>query len=340
MAQNGYSVPYDLSQSLLDVPLGSPKTASGARNKRLYTLKNFAFIFLAAMLYCYLTMGTMLHDADFIYNLVWSVGYWWLVYLMFRPTKTREMGYNQIRAMFEYPEKRSLNTRGSSLASNVGHFYGYGLEKNKVNNHYVMVAKDGTIWFNDGTVGRIYEIVGSASRSLFASSIGSIVADTADFYRTFPSDMAGTIISRKAGARVNAQIQDCEGQIRNWYRDPHVVQMKDGSDPNSVKNNPIYHLLKEQKRVLEEYVGTDQFQTLRQWLVVSGTDEKNLDTCEERLAQHSSYDGYHFLQSYRRIQDRDEAIAVLHNLNCSASTYCDTDMVTMNKKILNKIKKS
>ena len=123
------------------------------------------------------------------------------------------------------------------------------------------VDGEGTLYFTDGWVGKIYEIDGYASRMLFDNE-KEIVIDTFDKYlRQLPPNVSVSIPTQHATLNL-------DGQVR---------AARDLADKQT--RSDLRGLAQTKARIMERNI-SHRFKTINQWLIIMTDDEIQLqDQC-------------------------------------------------------------
>ena len=257
MARSSYAIPASLNRSILDHELS---LSNKDIKSRPLPLKVILFYLGSALVLMWLLTGTPLKGANF--GLLVLIVVWWIAATLYfgAYSKTKEMKFMQLSALFEYlpATARRVFTRSDSRPGQFHSIVG-------------IVAIDevsGLISYADGTVGQAYSVVGSASRLLFDQDRDAILDRNDRFYRKVEAGVEWTYVTTKEPQRVYSQIATLERRnqaLVGRARDPELVALMD-----------------EQLESLRNYVGASFF-SIHQYLFLRAGNEEALRAAHNLL---------------------------------------------------------
>ncbi|HEU5223063.1 MAG TPA: hypothetical protein VFU07_05205 [Candidatus Lumbricidophila sp.] len=254
MAYKGsYKIPNSLDKSLLDheIPFGK----GGA--VKVIPLKVVLFYVGSVMSLFWVISCTFVKTANG--GVIFGLIVWWILATIYfgQFSKTKEMKFMGVPALLNYLPKssRKVMTRSSSNAS--GFYSITGIKE---------VEPDGHVKFADGTVGRAYLVVGSASVLVFEQDKQAMVNRVEAFYRKADTTTEFIWITTKEPQRVYRQLANLERKnLALEIREPE-----------------LFALLDEQTHILTDYVGS-RFNSIHQYLVLKSDNEEALRVAEALL---------------------------------------------------------
>ncbi|WP_246486570.1 hypothetical protein [Kribbella qitaiheensis] len=198
-------------------------------------------------------------------------------------TKTRELRLMTVPALLAYlPRTARLVLTRRSAGPN-GFYSIAGIDG---------LADDGTISFSDGSVGRVYLVVGSASYLLFDEDQNSILNRVDSFWRKVPTTCEHVFITTKEPQRIYHQVANLERRnLALAVRDPDLLELQD-----------------EQYDILTSHVG-GRFTSIHQYVVLKG---KSTDALRQaHLVLQSEVEGSSLMIREVTILGRDESEQML-----------------------------
>lgn len=239
MAKSIYKIPSSLDRSFLDHEIA---LSGGGWQMRPLPLKVILFWAGSIMAMFWVLTSTFLKDADFW--LLFLIVIWWFLATAFlgKYSKTKELKLKSVPALINYvsPSSRKVVTRTSADPS---HFYSIvGIDE---------VDESGLITWADGTVGRAYLVVGSASILVFAQDKIAILDRVDAFYRKIDTTAEAIWLTTKEPQRVYRQLANLERRNQRLQ----------------VQDPDLFELMEEQHAILTKYVG-GSFTSIHQYLVL------------------------------------------------------------------------
>lgn len=258
MAKSSYNIPVSINRSMLDHEL--VLTGGGMHTKPLPLKVILYWVGIFFLITFMVMQGPGISNSPlwlrFIF-IVWAIG---TAAFFGRYTKTKEMKFRELPALISYLPRsgRKIMTRKSSEP------YGFmnlvGIKE---------IEPGGIIHYLDGTVGRAYAVVGSASVLLFDGDRSAIVNRVDAFFRKADTDSEWSFVTMKEPQRVYRQIANVER--RNQALLPQN------------RHPELRELLEEQYEILRDDVG-GKFDALHQYLVIRSKNLTALDNAHTLLA--------------------------------------------------------
>lgn len=280
-----YKLPFTLDTSQLDIELDlSPQNSNLSFSKRPITVKLFLFIAISIVLWMMLTFQTGIRHGSIVSILLWSVSYFWLVFMILSPTKTQMLGYSWVKPSLQYffGVNRHVNTKGIDAS-----------EPLEALMDVKSVSGDGLIEFYDGDVGLIYGIVGFGSVLMFDSDRDIVIDDTSKFNRNLPLGVKLIYDTRQAPQKIEAQKAHLRNQARNLQS----------------KSKGLKELQRKEMYFMKNYVGK-AFKSTHQIMVVRALDEEHLASFKEHL---NTFAGGSFLRSVE-VYEQEDVLLYLKDL--------------------------
>lgn len=246
MAKPFYKIPNSLDKSMLDQEISLSKSA----HMPTVPLKVITFYLGSLLGLFWVVSSTFVNTAGLGLIVIFVI--WWVLATVYfgSYSKTKELRLMAVPALLQYIPKasRKILTR---RASNASGFYGISGVKR--------VDEDGHVTFLDGTVGRAYLVVGSASALVFEADMHQILNRVDAFYRKVDTTSEYLWITTKEPQRVFRQLANQERRnLRLEVRDPE-----------------LFALLDEQASILRDHVGSE-YHSIHQYLVVKAVTEEAL----------------------------------------------------------------
>lgn len=248
MAKQSYKIPASINRGYLDAEIN---LSSGSFQVKPKPVKVIIFWILSIFAYFGIVKMTFISKASIGFIILFGV--WWLIttFILGSYGKTKEMKFMQIKPYIEYLPKtsRKIITRMNSDPS------GFSTIVN-----IDSVTDDGVITWFDGTVGRIFLVVGSGSLLLFEHDRNSIIDRVDAYWRKSSQDCEQIIMTTKEPQRIHSQLANLERRNLNLTVD----------DPE------LFELLNEQCAILINHVG-DRFKSIHQYIILKAENMETLN---------------------------------------------------------------
>lgn len=247
MAKNVYRIPASLNRSFLDHEI---VLSGGGFQMKPLPMKVILFWVGSIFVLFWMITSTFIKEATWWVIVLLVI--WWFVATAFfgSYSKAKEMKFTSVPALMNYTgsKNRHVVTRNSADPSA---FYSVTQLDD--------VDKDGIITWADGTVGRAYLVVGSASVLVFAEDKVSILERVQAFWQKVDTTCEFLWITTKEPQRVWRQMANLDARnIALTARDPELLELMD-----------------EQYHILKDYVG-GSFNSIHQYLVVKADNPEAL----------------------------------------------------------------
>lgn len=252
MAKGIYKVPVSIDRSRLDheIVLESEKTGF-----RLKPMPVKVLLYWCAVIFMVFwgAFRSPISNGSFIWPVLFVI--WAIPVAIYfgRQLGTKEFVFAQFPALLGYlpKAKRKLVTRRSSSPYDFMEMIGIR-----------QIEENGLIHYLDGSVGRMYNVVGSASRLLFDQDRAAIIDRVDKFWRKIDTSSEFIIFDLQEPQRVAKQVTQLEA--RNQY-----LQKTGKMTPALMK------LQEEQFDILTEQVG-GKFNSIHQYLVIKSPNMNTL----------------------------------------------------------------
>lgn len=268
MAKDVYKIPTSLDASYLDLEFNL-QTKDGIGPKAPVNGKTLLLGLGAIIGWFYFMFKSPVGKGGIFVAGGFSVVWILLAVLLVKPDKTKRHGFELIISMINYLPKRS-RIAYVRLSNNVSVIQGItGVD-------YVDV-EDGMVHFLDGTIGRVYEVVGTASVLMFDQDKVAILDKVDNFYRKLPVGVEIIYDTVKEAQRTDVQMRSAiEG-----YKDLKT------KDPGLQK------LYKERYDILKYGVG-ERFKSIHQYAIVKAPKEESLSEAESLILSDAENEGLMF----------------------------------------------
>lgn len=249
--KQSYRIPYSINVRRWDAVIVPPKNFP---IKKSYKMTTLLFGALGGIVFpLWLFFSSPIAGGSMISKIMIFIGWELLLYTLLRTEKTGEAGWEFVLPTIVYwfsGRERFISTRGDADVTAVQD----ALQLRAVD-------PDGTLYFSNKWLGKIYEVDGYASRMLFDNE-RAIVVDTFDKYlRQLPPEMSVAIPTQHATLDLDEQVfyarQRSERQTRS----------------------DLLGLARLKERVMNERISRN-FKTVKQWMIIMTDDEVQLqDQC-------------------------------------------------------------
>ena len=250
MAKKSYGIPYSLNEtSYLDLPI-TIKTEGGI-SARPITIKSLLIImsgivggFLVATK-TFIARGNLLEKGIFL--LLWGI----LCAFLLTTTKTREYGYHRLGNLYRYlsPNNRFVNTRRVASAFNMAMFTGFA----------EMDPRTGIIKYTDGTLGMLFDVIGTGSYLLFDSHKNAIIDRVDSHYRKMHPGATYHFVTVKRPQEVDDQTAALDAR----------------EDALTVSDPDLTAMMESERGILKRYVGS-KCKSLHQYMLLQAKTEEDL----------------------------------------------------------------
>lgn len=259
--KESYKIPASLGVSYLDmeIPLRSKNNVGLSKPVSLMSMALYIVTLIVLML---LLFQTPLQSMNLFYKLVFSALVLGLATLLVSRSKSKQFGFSLLLALTSYYPKASRRVRTAPLDSVV-----------PLQNLYNIDSVDpdiALITFKDGTIGRVFKVVGTASQLMFERDKLSIVGKVDRFYRRFPVGTEIIYDTLKEPQQVRRQVMNSK------MKESRLISESPG----------LKHLYEEQRDVLTYGVGT-RFKSIHQYAILKAPNEEALNSLENEIRSDS-----------------------------------------------------
>lgn len=263
-----YKIPTSLDASYVDLEFNL-QTKDGLGPQTPVNGKTIILGLIAIVAWFYIVFQTPIGDGGFLiiagFTIVWLI----LAFLLVKPDKTKRHGFELIVPMINYIPKsgRRADVRSFDNLTTIQNIT--GIES--------VDPEDGMLHFVDGTVGRVYSVVGSASILMFDQDKSMILDKVDNFYRKLPVGVEIIFDTVKESQRTDIQ---AESAIRGF------------KDLN-VKSKGLSKLYKERHQILKYGVG-EKFKSIHQYAVIKAPKDESLSAGESLIFSDAENEGLMF----------------------------------------------
>ena len=296
--QKTYKFPsFDLGSSWLHMRINlSTNSIQTKYQVTVLTALSFAFGFL---LYWGILTETPIHEGGVVGITIFSIGYWYLCYLLLVPTPNQRLGCYYFMPSFYYLLKKYRHIHTLATSDDVPLELLYGIKGLYVNESGICF-----IIFNNNDVGQVYEIIGNGSRLMFDDDLNNLLENAKRFYKNISTNTYLVYDTTLSPQRVDIQLNNLKNQEKN---NKYCTNSKDGL-------RKVYY---QNYQVLDKFVG-EKFRSIRQYLIVGSVNEEGLLDFNQRLqnsvgSPDSGNITVPFLKS-ARLLDKSETEDYLNNL--------------------------
>lgn len=292
MAKKVYKIPITLDNSYLDseILLKSPSGAFGF--SKPISFRTIAIWMVSFFMLLFLTLkGPILSAGSFLLGLGIYIVWILLTFLLARADGTKRLGIELVGVSMDYfgRSNRYFTVRRTDPISRM----------RKLSGIFDVDETDGRLKFLDGSIGYVFEIVGTASILMFEDDKRAILDQVGKFYRTLPMDVELIFDTVRESVRTDNQIASLKERYQRYW----------GS------SSGIKALFNEQLRALEYGIGSS-FKSTRQYMIIKAGNEDLLDQTIQLIA--SDIEGNGLMFRYARALPFDE---VSHYFSTTFSSH-------------------
>ncbi len=268
MAKDVYKIPTSLDASYVDLEFNL-QTKDGVGFKKPVNGKSIILGLLVIIAWFYFMFKTPVGSSGFFVGAGFTIV--WLLFgvLMVKTDKTARHGFEQVLSMINYlqPSGRRADVR---LFDRLGSIQSItGIED--------VDPEDGMIHFLDGTVGRLYDVVGTASVLMFDQDKAMILRKVDNFYRKLPVGVEIMFDTVKESQRTDIQSQAAIRGYRNLNK----------------KSPGLQRLYKERHDILKDGVG-ERFKSIHQYAIIKAPKDESLSEGESLMISDAENEGLMF----------------------------------------------
>ena len=305
--QEKYKIPYTIDPKFGDYKT-SLKMEDGRGIDHEFTVRGLLTCIVSASIYGYLVFNssysTFFSEGGLVGNILFALGYAGSIYFSLRQISIPGLyGYNSLAPLVRYLQRLHNNV----IRTN-------SFDKYEPASKFVgMVEPDdqGRLRFRDGSYGKLYQIVGTASNNTFSSDRQRAIEDFENFLRTLPHNTTYVFITNTAGQNVDRQIN-------------HLL---DRLDTETDLNMQDY--IAGEIRELADYV-RKIFVSLHQYMIIKGDDPTALSNAIKMT--RSFIDQEPSVISEAKIPTADAEADFYAKLYAGLTSHTNTRLATFQKK--------
>lgn len=253
MPKQSYKIPDSLDKSRWDYEID---ISGGSSAKKPISIKIIVLYLVSGLTLFFLMTNTFLKYINVGLQVIFVILWIALSILLFTREKTGELKVKNIPVISRYirKDKRRVYTRESSPSLGL-----YSVcQINDID------PQMGTVKFADGTIGSVYEVVGSGSRMLFDADKVAVLTELDAFYRTMNHGVQYIFVTTKEAQRVDSQLQALDAKIARET------------------NQELLDLLYQQRDYLATEIGK-RYRTIHQYLIIKANNREALTSAEEAV---------------------------------------------------------
>lgn len=268
MAKSVYKIPTTLDASYVDLEFNL-QTKDGLGPQTPVNGKTILLGLIAIIVWFYMMFQTPIGKGGILVVVGFTIAWIVLAVLLVKPDKTKKHGFELIVTMINYLQKsnRRANVRLFDNLTTMQHITGI--------KH--VDPEDGMLHFMDGTVGRAYSVVGTASILMFDQDKSMILDKVDNFYRKLPVGVEIIFDTVKESQRTDIQT---ESAIRGFKQ-------------LNVKSRGLATLYKERHQILKYGVG-EKFKSIHQYAVLKAPKAESLSEGESLIISDAENEGLMF----------------------------------------------
>lgn len=281
--RNGvYGIRTSLAKTLFDteIPLSGLTSLHGG--KKPVTIRVFVYTMLSLFGYALIFSRTVIALGGFWGMFLFTIGYIGCYATLVTRTDTLDYRVQYIPVIVKYWRKNGRKV-GSGLLDSGGPFRDLiGIDERKGRQG---VNEEGCIYFVDGEVGYLLDVVGYASNLLFDEDKDQVISDTRVFYRNLMPRVGVTVVTQASVQDVTTQLQSKVNQLNNL----------------AIDSNGLRQVLKKQGLELKHNVGS-KFSMIRQYILVRGAKD-DVDIAVTQILSGAGSAKKAFLRSARVLKN-------------------------------------
>lgn len=256
MAKQRFKIPTSLDMSYFDIEFNF-RTKDGLSFNKPLIAKSVLMYLISGMLLLYILLNTFIKSSvplAVAFAIVWVL----LTILLVKMDNTKRTGLELMVPLLGYfsPNNRHLSVRSLDPIGPLKGLYGISdVDK-----------EDGLILFTDGTVGYLYQVVGSASILMFDQDKTQIIDKVDSFYRKLAPDTEIIFDTTKESQKTDEQVENLVANFKKL----------------KINSPGLKHLYREQYDILSIGVG-GRFKSLHQYMIAKANTMDHLEEFENLL---------------------------------------------------------
>lgn len=268
MAKDSYKIPSSLDASYVDLEFNL-QTKDGLGPQTPVNGKTILLGLGAIIGWFFFMFQTPVGDGGLLIAGGFTVAWLLLAILLVKPDKTKRHGFELIISMINYLPRSGRRANVRSFDSLATMQAITGVES--------VDKEDGMVHFVDGTVGRIYRVVGTASILMFDQDKAMILEKVDNFYRKLPVGVEIMFDTVKESQRTDIQMRSAINGYKNLNK----------------KSPGLQKLYKERHHILKYGVG-DRFKSIHQYTILKAPKEESLREGEALIFSDAENEGLMF----------------------------------------------
>ena len=247
MHKESYKIPQKLNSSYLDVEISLSKDGT----VKPISMKLIIGVFLSMVFGVLALTKTFMSYASLGTKILFVIAWIAMTVVLLTRDKSNVFRFELVQPLVDYmPKRRRLVwTRKSSSAA--GFYDIAGIRK---------IDRNGLIFYDDESVGCMYEVAGSASILLFDEDRDRILDEVDIFFKKQPLDCEYIFMTLKSAQKIDTQIASMSIYYSVMNKDPDLVKIAN-----------------ERYDVLTGVVGK-QMKSIHQYLIIKGN---NIDALQD-----------------------------------------------------------
>lgn len=203
-----YKIPNSIDVHFYDIPISFRNGSLGL--KRPVTIKVIGLILFAGFIWFLIAMKMLQNDYGFLPTATFSIGYGMLMVLAIVNQKNGLMGYRWFMPTIKYWlnfKNRMISTRGRAGEREIMKLK-WQIPVENVD------EESGIIYYTDGSVGAVFDVIGYGSKALFDEDKEDIIQAYETYLQRINVGTGITIDSRQSEQNIEVQLSELE----HWRR--------------------------------------------------------------------------------------------------------------------------
>lgn len=212
MHKDSYKIPQRLNSSYLDIEISLSKDGEVPP----IPMKLIMGVFISMVGCILMITKSFMSEANLGTQILFCIAWVALTAVVLTKDKSKVFRFELVQPLIDYlpKRKRYVWTRKSSSAAG---FYDIAGIRN--------IDKDGIIYYDDKTIGVMYEVAGSASILLFDEDKNHILDEVDTFFKKQPMDCEFIFLTLKSAQKIDTQIASMSIFYSIMNKDPDLVKV-------------------------------------------------------------------------------------------------------------------
>lgn len=249
MAKATYKIPASIARSRLDHEISAEVWDI---NLRPTPIKVVLYWILILFVWMGLILKSPISSTPILVRILFTVWFFAAAVFYGRRSESGEMKFQQMPALLNYLPKAARNVLTRKTSDPFPFMSIVGIRS---------IDKNGTLHFIDGSVGRAFSVVGSASLLLFSDDRARMIDRVDSFWRKIDTDTNWIFLTTKEPQRVYRQVANVERQNQNLRPENRHPELRE--------------LMEEKYSILCDDVG-GKFNSIHQYLVLRSDTMEHL----------------------------------------------------------------